>query len=378
MRRARLFPLISGFATLLVLMRAPLRAQWQVAADLGASRLQRTDIPQSNAFTFGGSATGIGERAWLRSSLLGVFAGSDQVTAQGLVTGSLLTASARPVRGELNGFVSAFTETGGLSTTSGELMARGQFASGARGGALGLGAGATSHDGVASALYHAAGDLWWGMNDDQFAGNVSVVRRSDTFNDGVTTLSFPRSYVDLIASWRRDRGGFVLGASAGLRGGIESGTRGGAWGSADATAWVSPRSAIVFSGGRTLDDPVRGIPRTTFLSLAFRVTGQRHLTLSRRRVIAGARVSILRVDDARRRIEVRGVTGSRIEIMGDFTDWNPVVLEMTADVWRLERAISPGLHRIAIRIDGGEWIAPVNLPRATDDLGGVVGLVTVP
>ena len=64
--------------------------------------------------------------------------------------------------------------------------------------------------------------------------------------------------------------------------------------------------------------------------------------------------------------------------MGDFTDWNPVALELAADVWRFDRAIAPGLHRIALRIDGGEWSAPVNLPRATDDLGGVVGLITVP
>ena len=378
MRRARLFSQVSRLAVLLAALSAPLSAQWQFAADLGASRLQRTSIPQSNAVTFGGTATGIGDRAWVRSSLLGVVAGSNQVTAQGLVTGSLLSPSGHPVRGELNGFVSAFSETGGPSTVSGELMTRGQFGSGLHGGALGLGAGTTSRDGVGSALYHASGDVWWGVNNDQFAGNVSVVRRSDTFNDGSTTLNFPRSYVDLVASWRRDEGGIVFGANAGVRGGIESGTPGGAWGSADATAWVSPRSAIVVSGGRSLDDPVRGIPRTTFLSVALRITGQRHLTLSRRPTIAGARVSILRVDDARRRIEVRGVPASRIEVMGDFTDWNPVALEMTGDVWRLERAISPGLHRMAIRIDGGEWIAPANLPRATDDLGGVVGLVTVP
>jgi hypothetical protein len=123
---------------------------------------------------------------------------------------------------------------------------------------------------------------------------------------------------------------------------------------------------------------VRGIPRTTFLSLTLRVTGQRHLTISRRATVAGARVSIVRLDAARRRIEIRGVTASRIEVMGDFTDWMPVALDALGDVWRVEREISPGLHRMAIRLDGGEWIAPANLPRATDDLGGVVGLVTVP
>ena len=374
MRRARLFSLVACLAT----VSAPLHAQWQFAADLGASNLQRTDIPRSNAATFGASVTAVGDRTWLRSSLLGVVAGADQVTAQGLVSGSVLGPSGHFARGELTGFLSGFSETGGRGTASGEVMARGQFGLGSRGGAIGVGTGLTSRDGERNALYHAAGDAWLSINENQFVGSVSAIRRSATFFDGVNTVSFPQSYVDLIGSWRRDHGGIVLGASGGVRGGLQSGTRGGAWGSAEAAAWVTARSAIVISGGRSLEDPVRGIPRTTFFSLALRVTGQRHLTLSRRPTIAGARVSIVRVDDARRRIEVRGVAASRIEVMGDFTDWAPVALDALGDVWRLEREISPGLHRIAIRLDGGEWIAPANLPRATDDLGGVVGLVTVP
>jgi hypothetical protein len=374
MRRARLFSLVACFA----LLSAPLPAQWQFAADLGASRLQRTDIPQSNAVTFGGSLTGVGDRSWFRSSLLGVVAGADQVTAQGLVSGSLLGPSGHVARGELTGFLSGFSETGGRGTVSGELMARSQFGAGLRGSALGLGIGMTSTDGVRSTLYHAAGDAWWSVHDDQFVASISAIRRSESFNDGVRTLTFPRSYVDVIASWRRDHGGFVFGASGGVRAAIQSGTRNGAWGSAEAAAWVTPRSAIVVSGGRSLEDPVRGIPRTTYLGLALRVTGHRHVTLSRRPAVAGARVLIVRVDATRRRIEVRGVTASRVDVMGDFTDWTPVSLEALGDVWRLEREISPGLHRIAIRLDGGEWVSPANLPRATDDLGGVVGLVTVP
>jgi hypothetical protein len=159
---------------------------------------------------------------------------------------------------------------------------------------------------------------------------------------------------------------------------LQSGSPGGAWGSVDATAWVSSRSAVVLSAGRTLDDPIRGIPRTTFLSLSLHLSAARHLSLSRRASIPGARVSIERVDDSRRRIEVRGVSASRIDVMGDFTDWAPIALEAFGDCWRLERPIASGLHRIALRIDGGEWIVPANLPRATDDLGGVFGLVTVP
>src|SRR4051812_27938350 len=104
----------------LVTLSAPLRAQWQFAADFGASRLERSNIPQSNAVTFGGSATGVGDRGWFRSSVLGVAAGPSQTTAQGLVAGSVLGPSGRAVRGELTGVLSAFSESGANSITSGE------------------------------------------------------------------------------------------------------------------------------------------------------------------------------------------------------------------------------------------------------------------
>ena len=90
-------------------------------------------------------------------------------------------------------------------------MARGQFGLGSRGGALGVGAGLTSRDGVRSALYHAAGDAWWSVNENQFVGSVSAIRRSESFSDGVKTVELPavlrRSHRELASrSWRNRAG----------------------------------------------------------------------------------------------------------------------------------------------------------------------------
>jgi hypothetical protein len=71
-------------------------------------------------------------------------------------------------------------------------------------------------------------------------------------------------------------------------------------------------------------------------------------------------------------------SASRVELMADFTEWETVALERSGNEWRLLCEVPAGLHRIAIRIDGGEWIAPPGLPRAADGFGGVVGLITVP
>jgi hypothetical protein len=136
----------------------------------------------------------------------------------------------------------------------------------------------------------------------------------------------------------------------------------------------------VLSGGTTLDDVVRGVPRTRFLSVSVRVTSQPHATVFARRItVAGPRVSVSRMDAQLLRIEITADAKSSVELMADFTDWLPVALDHVGGVWRLERTIAAGAHRLAMRIDGGEWIVPVNLPRVEDELGGAaVGIITIP
>lgn len=371
MRRARLLPILIS-----VLASRAAAAQWQFSADLGASHLRRSDIPQSGAFTVGATAVAIGENAWFRSSALGVLANIQQSTAQALFAGGIAGSASRPVRGELSAVVSAFGESGYSTTLSGEIMPRLQIGSASRGGSLGFGIGGSQHETITTSLAHAASDAWLTLRDEQFAMSLSYVKTSGTFVGDLPVSAKP-TYYDLTGGWRHDRGGFALGASAGRRFAVQH-ANSGTWGSADATLWMLPHTGLVGSVGRTLDDPVRGVPQTTFASIALRFTGAPHETIGRRRVVAGARVSVVRVDESRRRFEIRGVRGSRVELMGDFTDWSPVALELDGDVWRFERLVTPGLHRMALRIDGGEWIAPANIPHATDDLGGVVGLITVP
>jgi len=371
MRRARLLPIL-----IVVLATRPVAAQWQFSADLGASQLRRPDIPQSGAVTIGASAVALGEHGWFRSSALGVKANSQQSTAQALLAGAIVGPSSRPVRGELAGFLSGFGESGYSLTMSGEIMPRLQVGSAARGGAVGFGLGATQHAGNSASVAHVASDAWLMLADEQLAASLSYVKTNGTFVGNV--LNATPTYYDLTGTWRHDRGGIGLGASVGRRFGQQHVTS-GSWGSADASLWVFPRTALVVGIGRSLDDPVRGVPQTTFASVSLRVTGQAHETISRRRrPLDGARVIVQRGEASLRRFEIHGVRATRVEVMGDFTDWSPTALEMVGQIWRLEKSVTPGLHRIALRIDGGEWIAPVNLPRATDDLGGVVGLITVP
>jgi hypothetical protein len=188
------------------------------------------------------------------------------------------------------------------------------------------------------------------------------------------------SYTDLAAGWRHEAGGASIGATAALR----SGAGNGGWQAADAELWVSSRLAIVVAAGNALPDVVRGTPSTRYASASLRVAWQPHVALRfGREANAGVRVIITRSsgDRGSARIDVSGEApkAERVELMADFTGWEPIALERASDGWFVNRAVTPGLHRLAIRIDGGAWIAPANVPKLRDDdLGGAVGLITVP
>jgi 1,4-alpha-glucan branching enzyme len=65
-----------------------------------------------------------------------------------------------------------------------------------------------------------------------------------------------------------------------------------------------------------------------------------------------------------------------VELMGDATEWTVTHLARLRDGrWRTELRLPPGVHRIAVRSDGGPWMAPPGLPTGNDDFGTPVGLI---
>jgi hypothetical protein len=378
MRRARLISLVL-FA---LAARAPASAQWSLTGDAGLSHLRQPGIPESNAQTLGATLDAAGERSAFRTSFLAAHAASDRWTGQGLVVGSIVGPTAGAARWQLDGIASAFGETSVARTTSAEVAARARLGSLLRGGALGAGIGANARGAAHNPLYRAQGDAWWSINDERLVVNVALTHTRSLFAVTPTspTPSQDISYVDVGANWRYDAGGLSLGLGGGVRGQSESSRRRtNGWGAVDIATWIKPQLALTLGAGSTLDDPVRGVPHATFASFAVRIAAQPHTTiLSRIATIAGPRIMVERASDELRRIEIRVDSASRVEIMGDFTHWTPVPLEHVGGGWRVERLIPPGPHRVSIRIDGGAWIVPANLPRVDDDLAGPVGIIIVP
>ena len=104
--------------------------------------------------------------------------------------------------------------------------------------------------------------------------------------------------------------------------------------------------------------------------------------LRRPRLPRGVRptAAAFQVDDDRggRRLRVR-VPGARsVELAGDFTNWQPVALRQgDTDEWEVTLPITPGVHRVAIRIDGDSWTTPPGVAAVADEFQGTVGVIVV-
>ena len=127
-------------------------------------------------------------------------------------------------------------------------------------------------------------------------------------------------------------------------------------------------------GGRTDPDPlVRSEPG-----------GQGGLVIGRRLVRFGPRgvtpVVALRPTPggaaARFRLEDRGA--QRVEVLGDFSGWEPQPMARDGRAWLLEIALTTGTYHFGFLVDG-EWFVPEGAPgRVSDDWGQMNATLVVP
>lgn len=191
-----------------------------------------------------------------------------------------------------------------------------------------------------------------------------------------------------------------------------------------ATWQITPAFSIVGEGGHRMSDPISGVAGMRYVGVSLRF-GLRRLRSavdaylddlpherSPRTPLIEHGVSVLPVDstlvhpmgqNARRSdtplrdVVVRGIPGERIEIAGDFTNWEPVVLRRCvveslktvrvardnesiapeAFAWCGRFTMAPGAHHVMIRVDGGDWHPPIGVPVVSDSFDGSVGLLVV-
>lgn len=161
------------------------------------------------------------------------------------------------------------------------------------------------------------------------------------------------------------------------------------WAGVSGAWWFAPRMAATLGIGSYPADLARGFTAGNYATLSIRLASRRPDPPERadqpayrllpplaRPVVA--EFGTERADSGRRRIIISAPGASGVEIMGDFTDWRAVRLQRTErGQWMVELPLTPGVHRLNVRLAGGDWGVPPGIPVIRDDFSGVVGLLTI-
>lgn len=151
------------------------------------------------------------------------------------------------------------------------------------------------------------------------------------------------------------------------------------WARLDGAVGVLPGVTAVFSAGRVPGTPERSLRGQPYYQLGVNLTlPKRSRSARSASPPATPGLQVVEERSGARAIRIRVPGARRVELMGDFSDWRPVEMERSADgVWNLELLIPPGLYRLNMRVDGGEWIVPPGLTPVPDEFNGLVGELVI-
>ena len=155
------------------------------------------------------------------------------------------------------------------------------------------------------------------------------------------------------------------------------------WAAGSAVIWLTNRVAAVMGGGRVPANPSRGLPARNYanfgLMLSYSSIPRTTVPVKPLTVAAVKEFEVRALATGTQKITVRVGGVETVEVMGDFSDWTPLVLMRRGrDLWDITLPVTAGVHEINLRLDGGPWLAPPGLPTRRDSFNGDVGLLVVP
>ena len=353
------------------------------SVDFGGALLSQPGLNTSGVGTIAGQFRYLTPESELSGNGIAACSGDDRCTGQGILYGSRYAPADERLRWELGGSGSAFGVSNAGPAYGWQVLAREHLMYSLGGLFAGVSAGSVGSGGSWHRVVsgHVGGFVHFDARRDRELSGAIVYTDAGIPADS----SRPLRYSDAVAYWKHRNGMLELLVGGGLRvtGMRTSTTRG--WGAASAAISVSSRAALVFAAGRALEDVTRAVPAVRYVSFSVR------LGSPDRPVIAsaaaprqpldedGGSLEVHFASDSSRIVSVRVPSAASVELMADFTDWEAVALTAEPNgVWTLHRVIAPGPHRVAIRVNGGAWVAPPNLPRVPDDFGSEVGLLVIP
>jgi hypothetical protein len=363
-------------------------AQWarQTTFDVGAIRLTRDDFADTDGVNVAALWSRWNERVSVIGSGAATRASDGRATAMGLGSASY-AVPIRRLRLE-GGATATVLGTSDLRPSSSWLaFGRAHLLADGAGAWLGAGGGSVRRERATLGAVTGEAGLWGRRGEQRLSLSAATVRTSTVYtvifsDETILRVREPVGYADatLVAhgAWRAfelDASGVVRRGWRGNIGSSAAASLAGAW-------WVTPHVGVAAALGRQLADPMRGTARARYATVALRFSAERHgprRAAPAPRVVAGdASIVAMPAGDGATLLRVHSPGARRVELMGDLTGWEPVAMERSGDRWELRLTAPSGAHHVLVRVDGGAWLPPSNLPRIDDELGGRVGLMIVP
>lgn len=253
-------------------------------------------------------------------------------------------------------------------------------------GGIWVGAGAARpwRIAVVSSMDVAGGGAWTNVGDAVLSTTYTnfLFTKVESNRDSAGALRQYSRFSDLEGAMHWEYDAFELSAHTGYRFGdsydVTPDSR--RWAAATATYWMTSQVAAVIGGGRMPANPSRGLPARNYASfgMVFAYSPVSRGTVPVVRTAMVRSFDIRNLTPGLEKVTVRVGGVENVEVMGDFSDWEPVSMTRKGrDLWELTLAMEPGVHRINVRIDGGPWLPPPSLPTLRDSYSGEVGVVVV-
>jgi hypothetical protein len=371
-------------------------AEAQVVGTLGAGTGHVTydDTPRTTVVSVTPTVFYEGERTTLSAAgSFTRFAGGIW-SSQAIAAGSHFSAPRGLFRSELSAQFETNSHRGTLRTA--QLLAQGRghlVGSADRGVWVGAGAGHAWRSPAGRSVLRADLGAWAQLGDATVrlvaTHNTVRVRTSSASeapslfaeaNAARTTITSSETvqYLDNEAHVAWSRGRVAIDAAGGWR--TSSDTTSALTWLLGGSVMLTERLALVGSAGRYALDVAQGLPAGRYATIALRITTRAGGALdmrSRARATARA-LETWREQDGTVLLVVHAPRARRVELMGDFTDWRPLVMHREGDDHFAARIQLPaGSYRINVRVDGGAWMAPPGTTPVADEYNGAAGLLVI-
>ena len=355
----------------------------ETSVDVGGLALRYADSVNATAAAITPRVTGDWERGTAQASgTFSRFTTSDW-SAQAALSASLLTPAPRGFLAETGAFAGGSTRKDG--TRTGEILGNGRLHMMRSAGEafIGVGVGRTWNGSLSQNMILGEAGASARKANAEAVLTLSPILLDDSlfYTDTQLSLSLTDDRLEL---------GALLGARLGDRV-TNIGTSARSWGSVSAVGWMTPRFALVATAGSYPIDPTQGFPGGRFVSLSVRMATGRNQSgqavpitqplLEMDRAGTEAVIEAFVAEHTSPGVVTIKISAPRalaVEVSGDFTNWEPLQLERSADGWWSKAlSIPPGKYQMNVRLDGGKWLVPTGLLSIVDEFGGTVGLLVI-